>query len=177
MLNGLAHLLRPRRDAPVAATRRAVATLTSSAAATALAASPRTRRSSASPCATWSSPPPCAISRTRACTLVRAACTFVPSPPADSGCAEYVIPKLYLKIAYCVSCAIHAHGMFCPYRDLCNLILNRLFAVVRVRSVEGRRNRAPPPRIRWKDGKKVNPAVAAAEEAKKATATATAAAA
>lgn len=40
--------------------------------------------------------------------------------------------------------------------------------VVRVRSREGRRNRAPPPRVRWKDGKKVNPAVAAAEDAKAA---------
>ena len=44
--------------------------------------------------------------------------------------------------------------------------------VVRVRSTEGRRNRAPPPRVRWKDGKKVNPAVAAAEDAKAATAAA-----
>jgi len=43
-----------------------------------------------------------------------------------------------------------------------------LVIVVRVRSREGRRNRAPPPRVRWKDGKKVNPAVAAAEDAKAA---------
>lgn len=41
---------------------------------------------------------------------------------------------------------------------------------MRVRSREGRRNRAPPPRVRYKDGKKVNPVVAAAEDAKAAAA-------
>ena len=40
----------------------------------------------------------------------------------------YVIPKLYIKMQYCVGCGIHAR-------------------IVKVRSVEDRRNRAPPQRV------------------------------
>lgn len=82
------------------------------------------------------------------------------------GVAEYTLPKLYIKIAYCVSCAIHSHGALTA-SSVTSFGFHG-FAVVRVRSREGRRNRAPPPRVRWKDGKKVNPAVVAAEEAKAA---------
>jgi small subunit ribosomal protein S26e len=90
--------------------------------------------------------------------------------PLITGAAEYVLPKLYIKIAYCVSCAIHSHGVYYSYVYMARRRLYRDFIVVRVRSREGRRNRAPPPRVRWKDGKKVNPAVVAAEEAKAAAA-------
>ena len=139
----------------VDATRKAEATSNRSAALTAHDAHQKIRPSSASQSAIWSS------QRRFVSCPVRFDCfwlTILGDISEASVFPEYALPKMYLKLQYCVSCAIH--GKIVRWGSAVGLgaIASANQTLLRVRSREGRRNRAPPPRVRFnKDGKKINP--------------------
>jgi ribosomal protein S26 len=148
----------------VGVTRKAGVTSSQFAVPTARDVLPRTRRSKDSPFETWSS----RLQSVCSCTQrlqQRHSLTLRQGDISDASVfQDYAVPKMYLKLQYCVSCAIH--GKIVRYvEQLLHLscgLKKKLIKFSSVRSRVGRRNRAPPPRIRYnKDGKKVNPTQAA----------------